>query len=135
MEPEPETEIEIEGMPKTRGFDIGVIELDPQSTVNKSFDMPFDGFTYVTIAGWSSGASNAIGFSLTAGGRVLIPTNKDVKYVTDNDASYPIPTIAKVFEGGSVTAEIRNEGTTEPLDLQIKVIVTNFDPRLLGGMV
>lgn len=118
--------------PKAKVFDLGVIELDLQTTIINSFEMPFDGYITRVDASWPAGALNAIGFKIMIGGIKLIPANPEVYYIADNDVSIPFLTIYRVAKGEIVTAEIRNESTTTALDLQVRVTVTNFDPRLMG---
>lgn len=127
-------EIEVE-KPKGRVFDLGVIDLDIQTTIHNSFDMPFDGYIVRVDASWPAGALNAIGFNLRAGPSILIPTNPEVQYVADDDVNIPFcPVVEKLKKGSTVTAEIRNESTTSKLDLQVRVTITNFDPRKLGSI-
>jgi len=119
--------------PKSKVFDLGVIDLAPQSTIHNSFDMPFDGYVFKTDASWPAGSNNAIGFKLIAGESILIPANsKDSPYVADDDAAVSFFTIKKLKKGSTVAVEIRNGSTTNRLDLQCRVTVMNFDPRLLG---
>lgn len=117
-------------VPKSRVFDLGVIALAPGTTVYHRFKMPFDGYVARTDASWPTDTKNAIGFRLRVREAVLIPTNPEIRYVADEDAVLYWPTIEKAEKNATVEAEISNWSTADTLNLQIRVTITNFDPRL-----
>ena len=122
--------------PKSRTFDIGVVELDPNTAASERFVMPFDGWIYRVGVSWPTGANNAIGVKVRVeAGPTLVPANPDVEYVADDDVYVPFYVIEKVDEGDGVRASIYNDSDNNKLDLQCRVTVTNFNPALLGSTV
>jgi len=120
--------------PRSRTFDIGVINLNPNSGTSESFIMPFDGWVYRIGVSWPTGANNAIGVNVTVGeaGPTLVPANPDVEFVADDDVYVPFYVIEAVNEGDKVIANIYNDSDNNKLDLQVRVTVTDFNPLLLG---
>jgi len=138
--------------PQSAVFDLGVIELAPQETEEESFYMPFNGFIQRVGVSWPSGANNSIGVNLAAKPGLLdrgtdgaaIQTVDDLdtffpknhpnpEFVTDDNQYIPFRPIEYVPARAEVEAEIKNGSTTSPLDLQVRVTVTDFDPRATAG--
>jgi len=129
-------EITVPEKPKSRIFDIGVVELNPNTGATERFTMPFDGWVYKIGVSWPTGANNAIGVKVRVeAGPTLIPANPDVEYVADDDVHIPFYTIEEVDEGNAVRASIYNDSDNNKLDLQVRVTVTNFNPLLLATVV
>jgi len=133
-------------------FDLGVIELDAQDDTEKDFIMPYDGFIYRVDASWPAGSNNAIGFNLEADvpevqegavservreyveeTRFFMPSNHpNPEYLTDDNEYIPFYLFQYVPEGVKINSNIRNESTSKPLDLQVRVNTMNVDPREVG---
>jgi len=121
---------------KSRTFDIGVVELNPNTGASERFTMPFDGWIYKIGISWPAGANNAIGVKVRVEpGPTLVPANPDVEYVADDNVYVPFYTIEAVDEGNEVRASIYNDSDNNKLDLQVRATVTNFNPLLLRAGV
>jgi len=118
--------------PRAEVYDLGVVNLGINSGVSNSFSMPFDGYVWRCGVSWPAGANNAIGMRLSVGGDVVLPKNyPDVKYVADDDAYVPFYHIQKARKGAGVMARIYNDSDDNPLDLQVRVTVANFNPTTI----
>lgn len=152
--PEPSTERLDPARPDSDVYDLGVINLNPQEDVQNSFIMPYNGFIQRVGITWPAGSNNSIGANLTVNGG-LIPTSEgnyqramsvvneldtffpqnypNPEYVTDDDRYVPFRPLKFIPARAEVEADIFNGSATAQLDLQVRVSVTNFDPRILAG--
>lgn len=133
-------------------FDLGVINLESSTTEENEFIMPFNGYVQRVGVTWPAGANNSIGVNLTANMGLIDPEQypaaadqveslqtffpqnyPNPEFVTDDDRYIPFRPLKFVPARAEVEAEILNGSATSSLDLQVRVTVTNFDPRILGG--
>lgn len=139
--------------PKSDIYDLGVIDLDPQEDTEREFEMEYDGYIARVSVSWPPGSNNAIGFNLgvqspdepdveipkhiqafVADTGVIMPSNHpNPEYITDDNTAVNFFPLQEVPEGVNVTGEIFNGSTTNPLDLQLRVTTTSFDPRDIYG--
>lgn len=134
--------------PQSAVYDLGVINLSPQETNDDSFYMPFNGFIQRVGVSWPSGSNNAIGVNVSVDTGLLdessdqdaIDTVNDLEtffpknhpnpeFVTDDNQYIPFRPIEYIPARAEIEAEIKNGSTTSPLDLQVRITVTDFDPR------
>jgi len=134
--------------PQSAVCDLGVIELAPQETEEESFYMPFNGFIQRVGVSWPSWSNNSIGVNLAAKPGLLDPStdqgatdtvtdldtffpknHPNPEFVTDDNQYIPFRPIEYIPARAEVEAEIKNGSVTSALDLQVRVTVTDFDPR------
>lgn len=125
--------------PQAQPLGFGEINVPQESTVEKTENMPFDGYIAgIDLIGWPAGANNAIGFNIRVeGSNPIIPKNFEPgtnEFVSADNAVGEITVIEPdIDRGDEIEVAIRNGSTTNALDLNpLIVTVTNFNPLLLS---
>lgn len=139
--------------PRSDVYDLGVIELAARSEETNGFRMPYDGYIRRVGPSWPPGSNNAIGFALRAArpnvdpskisdevkqyvrdvGYFLPANHPNPQYITDDNTFIPFYPYRYVPQGVRIESEIENASVNNALDLQVRVSITNFDPREVDG--
>jgi hypothetical protein len=133
-------------------YDLGVIDLPAGESEENSFIMPYNGWVQRVGVTWPAGSNNVIGLNVTAKQGLLdeqtgsaalervdelqtfFPKNHpNPEYITDDDRYVAFRPIKYIPARAEVEADILNGSATSQLDLQVRVTVTNFDPRSIAG--